>query len=98
MLNKVLVIFSRSCRLDRLPRKDVSDGVEAESSETCKVRSRIVFGERTLVEGYVIAVEEVDRSVRGLVGLAREFGIGSNVDAAENDLTTMTVTELAILD
>lgn len=98
MLDEVLVVFARSRRLKRLPCKDVTDSVEAISPQARKVRSRILFGEGTLMKGYIVAIEEVGGNVRWLIGFAGKFGVSGEVDATEDDLTAMAITKLAVFN
>lgn len=98
VLYELLVVSARARRFDGFPRENIADGIEAVSLYPRKMHPRILFGKGALVEGYVIAVEEVVANKGREVGLARQFSIASDVDATEHDLPSMVVAELGILD
>ena len=96
--NEVLVVAARACGLDGLPGEDISDGVVAPATQAREVRVGIGDGERSRVKLDVVAVEEVLLDVGGLVWLAGQFGVASDIDAAQDDGATLSVAELAVLD
>lgn len=98
VLNPLLVIPPGPGSLDRLPGKDIADGVVPEAFQAGEMDVCIFFSEGSVVEFDVVAVEKVVSHMRRHIGLARELGIACDVDAPEQDVSTMGVLKLAILD
>ncbi len=98
MLYPFLVVLSRALVLDSFPGEDVADGVVAEFLEAGEVDVCVFDGKRTLMEVYVVAVEEVVGDVGGHIGSRRIFGVAGDVDAAESYLAAVGVFEVAVFD
>jgi hypothetical protein len=97
VLNKVFVIDARASGLDGLPGEYITDRVESISLESCKMCRGVVLCKWALVEGDIVAVEEMIAYVRRDVGFAWELGIRRDVDAAEDNLSACSIAKLSIL-
>lgn len=84
--------------LERFPGEDVADGVEAPSSETREVGMCFGQGKWAVDERDMVAIEELIADVGGQVGRSGEFGVGSDVDAVEDDLAVVSITEQRPVD
>jgi hypothetical protein len=95
MLDPGFVIFARTSMLYRLPCEDVSESVEAISTNSCKMPMSLVDRKRPADKRYVVSVEEAFSDVRAEIGLSRHLGVRSHVEAAKPDLTIRWVAKRA---
>lgn len=98
MLDPLLIVYSRSCRFNRFPSKDIPYGVVTPTLQSGEVEVCIFNGKGTGMEVHRVSVEEVQRDMRGLVRIAGVLSISSHIDAPKGDLSSMIISEVAILD
>lgn len=98
VLDPFFIIYARTGGLERFPGEDVANGVVAGASYTGEVQVGILLGEGPGMELDGIAVEKVVGDMGGDIWMARELGVGSDIDAPQEDVSTVSVMELAILD
>ena len=89
VVDPLVVVLAWAGMLYGLPGEDVSDGVVAPAAQPRKVCGGIVEGEGSVDEGDVIAVEESVRDMGGHVWSRGELGVGSAVDAMQQDLAVV---------
>lgn len=98
MLYPFLIIDTGTGSLDSLPSEDIADGVVAEAFEAGKMDMRIFSGKRPGVELDPVPLKEVVAVLRRLVRCAGELSVAGDIDPAQDDLSSVAVDELAVLD
>jgi hypothetical protein len=95
MLNPGFVIFARTSMLYRLPCEDVSERVEAISTNSSKMPMSLIDRKRSADKRHVVSIEEAFSDVRADVGLSRHLRVRSHVEAAKPDLTIRRIAKRA---
>lgn len=98
VLNPFFIIYTRTSGLERFPGEDVANSIVAGASYTGEMQVGILLGEGPGIELDGIAIEKVVGDVGRDIWMTRELGVGGDVDASQEDVSTVSVMELAILD
>lgn len=89
----LVIVYSWTGMFDCLPSEYVSNGIVSPFSQFAKVMVCILERKRTTDEGNVICIEEVLGDVGGDLRMLWVFGISSDIDASQGDLTVLRVAE-----
>lgn len=93
-----LVVLARPGGLDRLPSKDISDGVVTVALQSGEVNMCVFLAKRTAVEFDIVAIEEVVGDMRGNIGGTWQLCIARHVYAAKKHMPAIVVSELTIFN
>ena len=98
MLDPFFIVFPRSCRLDCLPSKNISNGIVTPLLQPREVDICLFFRERAATKVNIIPIEKVLGDMRRQLRRAGILCIASEIDSSKCYLAAMGVTELAILN